>query len=115
MNENIGNAKLAGATLDKAVDGVREYGRKVLAMSRTSVDAAFDYAQQVIGAKSASEITELSIAHARKQLANLTAQTSELNEKIMAQTSELSQKIAETKPSAEAAKGFNGGSAPQSR
>ena len=47
-------------------------------MTRANTNAAFDFANALMTVKSASEVVEVSTAHARKQFDVLSAQTKEL-------------------------------------
>jgi phasin len=82
MTNQIGTAKQATKlfenTYSTALDGMREYNLKVLEIARANADTAFDYAQQIMGVQSPSEMIELSTAHFREQFEVLTAQTKEL-------------------------------------
>jgi|SRR6185312_3721365 phasin len=74
-----------------ASKGATEYGRKVLEASRANTNSAFDYASQLLSAKSLSEVLELSSAHVRKQFDVLNAQTKELTalaQKVATETTE---------------------------
>lgn len=76
---------------------------KVIEFARANSNAAFDYANALLGAKSPSTFFELSTEHARKQFEVLSAQTKEL--------AALSQKMAQEaiEPlKAGAAKAFRG-------
>jgi phasin len=61
-----------------AAKGTTEYGLKLIEAARANTNAAFDFANELITAKSVSEVVELSTGHARKQFDALTAQTKEL-------------------------------------
>jgi phasin len=61
-----------------ASKGAADYGLKLIEIARTNSNAAFDYASELMGAKSLSEAVELSTTHARKQFETLSAQTHEL-------------------------------------
>jgi len=50
----------------------------VLELARENSNAAFDFATELLGAKSFSEVVELSTAHARKQFETLSEQGKEL-------------------------------------
>jgi phasin len=67
-------------TYATAAKGATEYNLKVIEIARTNTNAAFEHAQELIGAKSPSEFVELSTAHARKQFDTMMAQTKELTE-----------------------------------
>ncbi len=66
-------------TYSTATKGASEYGLKVIDTARINANAAFDFAGELITAKSLSEVIELSSAHARKQFEALTAQSKELS------------------------------------
>lgn len=61
-----------------ATKGAADYGLKLIEVARTNSNAAFDYATELLGAKSLSEVVEVSTAHARKQFETVSAQTREL-------------------------------------
>jgi phasin len=61
-----------------AVKGAADYGVRLIKAARTNTDTAFDYAIDVLAAKSLSEVVELSSAHLRKQFDALTEQSKEL-------------------------------------
>jgi phasin len=65
-------------TYATATKGVSDYGLKVIEAARENVNSAFDFASQLMTAKSLSEVVELSTAHTRKQYEAVTAQTKEL-------------------------------------
>jgi len=65
-------------TCSTAAKGAADYNTKVLEAARTNVNAIFDFANQLVGVKSVSEIAELSTAHARKQFEVISEQTKEL-------------------------------------
>jgi phasin len=69
---------LLEGTYATASKGASEYGFKVIEAARVNTNAAFDFATELMGAKSFSEFVELSTAHARKQFEALTAQSKEL-------------------------------------
>ena len=58
--------------------GATEYNLKLIEIARTNNRAAFDYAHQLLGVKSPSELIELSTAHMRKQFDIVSAQNKEL-------------------------------------
>ncbi|MFZ5732232.1 MAG: phasin [Pseudomonadota bacterium] len=74
------------AACHSATKGVSEYTTKVLDLTKTNTEAAFDFAHQLAGAQSVPAAFELWSAFVQHQFQALTAQTREL--------SELSQKIA---------------------
>src|SRR6202050_424360 len=65
-------------TYSTATKGASDYGLKAIEVARTNTNAAFDFAGQVMAAKTLSEVVELTNAHARKQLETLTLQSKEL-------------------------------------
>ena len=74
-----------------ATKGASDYGLKVIEAARVNTNAAFDFAGELLAAKTLSEVVELSSAHARKQFEALTEQTKELNalaQKLAAETAE---------------------------
>ena len=78
----------AGAT---AAQGFKDSNAKVLEFARTNSNAAFDYANALLGVKSPSEFIEMSTEQARKQFEVLSAQSKELtalSQKVMAETAE---------------------------
>jgi phasin len=58
--------------------GAADYNLKLIEAARANTNAHFDYAGQLLGAKSLSEAVELSTAHLRKQFDILSTQTKEL-------------------------------------
>ena len=78
-------------TYSTATKGASDYGLKVIEAARINTNAAFDFAGELITAKSLSEVIELSSAHTRKQFEALTAQTKELGalaQKVATDTAE---------------------------
>jgi phasin len=69
---------LIESTCTSATKGAADYGLKLIEIGRANSNAAFDYATSLLGAKSASEVVELSTAHARKHFETLSAQAHEL-------------------------------------
>ena len=69
---------LMEGTYATASKGATEYGSKVIEAARLNTNAAFDFATELMGAKSFSDFVELSTAHTRKQFETLTAQSKEL-------------------------------------
>jgi phasin len=66
-------------TYSTATKGASDYGLKVIEAARVNTNAAFDFAGELITAKTLSELIELSSAHARKQFEALTEQSKELS------------------------------------
>ncbi|HEY2135955.1 MAG TPA: phasin [Xanthobacteraceae bacterium] len=65
-------------TYATASKGATDYGTKVIEVARLNTNAAFDFATELLGAKSLSEVIELTSTHTRKQFEILTAQSKEL-------------------------------------
>jgi len=65
-------------TYATATKGATDYSRKVLELMRHNTNASFDFAAQLLGAKTFSEVVELSTAHARKQFETFSEQSKEL-------------------------------------
>ena len=64
----------------KATQGVREFQRKLLEITRANVEAAFDCAQKLLDVQSPSEFVEVTATHARERVAAMSEQTRELAE-----------------------------------
>src|SRR5579863_6214360 len=78
-------------TYSTATKGASDYGMKVIETARLNTNAAFDYAGELLAAKTLSEVIELSSAHARKQFETLTEQSKELGalaQKVATDTAE---------------------------
>jgi len=78
-------------TYTTASKGSADYGLKLIEVTRANTNAYFDFASQLFGVKSVSEMVELSTAHARKQFETLTAQSKELTslaQKVATETAE---------------------------
>jgi len=65
-------------TYSTATKGASDYGLKVIEVARANTNAAFDFAGEIMAAKTLSEVIELTSAHARKQFETLTEQSKEL-------------------------------------
>lgn len=65
-------------TYATASKGAADYSLKMIEMARENANAAFDFAAELLGAKTFSEVIELSSAHARKQFEAMSEQTKEL-------------------------------------
>ena len=79
------------STYSTATKGASDYGLKVIEVARTNTNAAFDFAGEIMAAKTLSEVVELTSAHARKQFEALTAQSKELSalaQKVATETAE---------------------------
>jgi phasin len=58
--------------------GASDFGLKLIDLARSNTNAGFDFASQLMTAKSLSEVVELSTSHARQQFEAATAQAKEL-------------------------------------
>lgn len=79
------------AVMATATKGANDYSAKLLDIAKTNTDAAFDFAQSLIGVKSASQLMELWTSFARSQVETLTGQTkqlAEMTQKIATETAE---------------------------
>jgi len=65
-------------TYASATKGATDYSRKVIELTRVNANAAFDFAGQLLAAKTFAEVVELTTAHARKQFETLSEQSKEL-------------------------------------
>jgi phasin len=65
-------------TYATASKGAADYALKMIEVARENSNAAFDFAVQLLGAKTFSEFVELSSTHARKQFETMSEQTKEL-------------------------------------
>jgi phasin len=78
-------------SFDAAGQGAVAFNRKIVDIARRNVDATFDLAQTLTGAKNFADMMELQAAFWRKQLGALTAQAEEvraLSTKVTADASE---------------------------
>jgi phasin len=78
-------------TYSTATKGASDYGLKVIEAARVNTNAAFDFAGELITAKTFSEVIELSSAHARKQFETFAHQSKELStlaQKVATETAE---------------------------
>jgi len=78
-------------TYSTATKGASDYGLKVIEVARANTNAAFDFAGEIMAAKTLSEVVELTSAHARKQFETLTEQSKELGalaQKVATETAE---------------------------
>ncbi len=79
------------ATYTSASKGATDYGLKLIENARSNANAAFDFAAELMGAKSLAEVIELSTAHSRKQFESLSEQIKDLSalaQKVANETSE---------------------------
>jgi phasin len=65
-------------SFDAAGQGATAFNRKIVDIARRNVDASFDLATSLAGAKSLADIVELQAAFWRKQFGVLTAQAEEV-------------------------------------
>jgi len=65
-------------TFSMAAKGTADYNRKVIEVARANANAAFDYARDLLDAKSISDVAEVSSTHARKQFEAFSQQTKDL-------------------------------------
>ena len=82
---------LLETTYSTATKGASDYGLKCIELARTNTNAAFDFAGELMAAKTLSEMVELSSAHARKQFEALSTQSKELSalaQKVATETAE---------------------------
>jgi phasin len=78
-------------TYSTATKGASDYGLKMIEAARVNTNAAFDFAGELMAAKTLSEMVELSSTHARKQFETLTQQSKELSalaQKVATETTE---------------------------
>ena len=71
-------ADLFESTFTCAAKGLTGYNLKLIEVARANTRAAFDYAHELMGAKSPSEFIELSTAQMRKQFESASAQNKDL-------------------------------------
>ncbi len=71
-------ADLLENTYEAAIKRATDYNRKLFAIARTNTRTAFDSIQELLGAKSPSELIELSTAQMRKQFELVSTQNKEL-------------------------------------
>ena len=69
---------LLAKVYETVAKGAIEYNLKLIEIARTNNRAAFDYAHELLGVKSPSDLIELSTAHMRKQFDVVSAQNKEL-------------------------------------
>jgi phasin len=78
-------------TYSTATKGASDYGLKVIEVARANTNAAFDFAGEIMAAKTLSEVVELTSTHARKQFETLSQQSKELStlaQKVATETAE---------------------------
>lgn len=67
------------SSFDAAGQGATAFNRKIVDIARRNIDASFDLAKSLAGAKSLADIVELQSAFWRKQFGVLTAQAEEVH------------------------------------
>ena len=82
-------------TYATASKGAADYALKVIEVTRENTNANFDFAVELLGAKTFSEFIELSSAHARKQFETMSEQTKELASLIQKVATEAAEPIKE--------------------
>ena len=65
-------------SVSTAVKGAQDYNNKVIQFAQTNSKVALEFVQKLLGAKSPSDVIELSTNHSRKQFETLSEQTKEL-------------------------------------
>jgi phasin len=65
-------------TYANASKGAADYGLKVVEIARANSNATFDFATELLGARTFAQAVEISTAHTRRQIETLTEQTREL-------------------------------------
>jgi len=83
-------------TYATASKGATEYGFKVIEAARTNTNAAFDFASELMNAKSLPDFVGLSTTHVRKQFETLAAQSKELATLVQKVTTETAEPIKES-------------------
>jgi phasin len=72
------------ATFEKSFDaagqGAAAFNRKIIDIARRNLDASFDLAKSLTGAKNLTDMVELHATYWRKQIDTLTAQAEEVRE-----------------------------------
>jgi phasin len=66
-------------SFDAAGQGATAFNRKIIDIARRNVDASFDLAKSLAGAKNLADMVELQAAFWRKQFGALTAQAEEVH------------------------------------
>ncbi len=82
-------------TYATASKGATDYTLKVIEMARENSNATFDFAVELLGAKTFSDVLELSSAHARKQFEAFSEQGKELATLIQKVATEAAEPIKE--------------------
>src|SRR5690349_12260747 len=82
-------------TYATASKGAADYALKVIEVTRENTNANFDFAIELLGAKTFPDFIELSSAHARKQFEAMSEQTKELASLIQKVATEAAEPIKE--------------------
>ncbi|MFN3659036.1 MAG: phasin [Pseudolabrys sp.] len=82
-------------TYSNASKGYTDYGLKLIECARVNSNAAFDLYGELLGAKSAAEVVELTTAYMRSQFDTMTAQCKELTEQAQKVANETAEPIKE--------------------
>ena len=83
--------KLMENTYAAAAKGIKDYNLKALEFAKANSDTAFDYARQLMSAKTPSEMLGLWTANTPKQFEVLTEQTKQLSmlgQRVVTETAE---------------------------
>src|ERR1700722_11123628 len=78
-------------TYANASKGAADYGLKLVEMARVNSNATFDFMAELLGARTLAQVVEISTAHTRKQIEQLTTQAKELStlaQKVATHTAE---------------------------
>ena len=68
----------AQESASRAAEGFREYQLKLISVAQDNTNALFEYAQELLNAKSISEWVEISTSHSRRRLEMMAEQGREL-------------------------------------
>jgi phasin len=83
-------------TYSTASKGCASYGVKLIETARANSDATFDLMNELLSAKSYSEVVELSSAYMRKQFDAMIVQAKELSEHAQKVATEIAEPIKES-------------------
>jgi len=78
-------------TYANASKGAADYGLKMIEIARANSNATFDFATELLGARTFAQVIEISTAHTRRQIESLTEQAKELTslaQKVATHTAE---------------------------
>ena len=71
----------------------RDYNLKLIEITRFNTNSAFDYAQQLLGVRSPSELVELSSGRVRQLFETMTSQSKELSSVIQKGSNEIAEPL----------------------